>query len=151
MRLPEEVRERFRRFGRIGGRARASRMAPSARRAVARRAALDRWVRTRFGHARFAALGLPGGDLVDAGLADLAGGRETVESLLVSLAAPRLRREGVPLAKDVLSDADGKLYRALEAAEGDLAHARYNALRRQLVSFADACRRARLGRAPRAR
>jgi len=33
---------------------------------------------------------LPGGDLVERGLADLAEGRETAESLLVSIGAPRL-------------------------------------------------------------
>lgn len=35
---------------------------------------------------------LPGGDLVAAGLEDLAQGRETVAALLVSIGAPRLRR-----------------------------------------------------------
>lgn len=37
---------------------------------------------------------LPGGDLVARGLADLERGRETVESLLVAVGAPRLRQLG---------------------------------------------------------
>jgi hypothetical protein len=37
---------------------------------------------------------LPGSDLVETGLADLARGVESVESLLVSIGAPRLSRLG---------------------------------------------------------
>ena len=82
-------------------------------------------MRSRFGSPNSAALGLPGGDLVDIGLADLADGRVTVASSLVSLAAPRLRREGVPLGP-VHQDPEDRLFR--------------------VSSFADACRRARLDR-----
>lgn len=82
---------------------------------------------------------------MDAGLEDLAYGRATRESLAVSLAAPRLRREGVPLG-DALEDPERRLYRLLARTEGDLAHARYNACLRQLVSFADACHLARIRR-----
>jgi len=145
MRLPKTVRERFRAYGREGGRARASRMSPEARRIVARTAATRRWIRARFGASGFQALGLPGGNVVDAGLAALARGEESIESLLVSLAAPRLRREGVPLPRDVLADADVRLYRMLEQ-DGDLAHARYLAYLRQAASFADACAAARVTR-----
>jgi hypothetical protein len=143
MKLPTKIRDRFRRYGRIGGRARAARMAPAARRAVARRAATARWTRVRFGASRFAALGLPGGAVVDAGLADLAAGEATVESLLVSLAAPRLRREGVPIGTAFRAP-ETRLYRLLSRTDGDLAHARYNAFLRQMVSFADSCRMARI-------
>ena len=41
---------------------------------------------------------LPGGDLVARGLADQRSGRETVESLLVEIGAPRLRRLGFEVA-----------------------------------------------------
>ena len=41
MEMPSEIRNQFRRYGRAGGRARAARMDPDARRAVARRAALE--------------------------------------------------------------------------------------------------------------
>jgi hypothetical protein len=150
MKLPESIREEFRRHGRAGGRARAGRMTPGARKAVARGAARRRWTRRRFGHASFAALGLPGGEIVDAGLADLDRQAETAESLLVSLAAPRLRREGVPLSREVLPDPEERLYRLLERTAGTLAHARYSAYLRQASSFADACRIARRRGAPHA-
>jgi hypothetical protein len=114
-------------------------MSPEARRSVARKAAIRRWIRVRFGAPRFEAVGLPGGEVIDAGLAALAAGEETAESLLVSLAAPRLKREGVPLPHDLHPDADVRLYRLLEHKDGDLAHARYLAYLRQAASFADAC------------
>jgi hypothetical protein len=142
--MPERVRAEFRRHGRRGGEARARRLSAGARAAIARRAAIRRWTRVRFGDARFAELGLAGGDLVDRGLDDLAGGRETNEALLVALATPRLRREGVPVPRSPWRDADHRLYRRLERSEGDLAHARYLALLRQIVSFADGCGRVRI-------
>src|SRR5262245_1002119 len=109
---------------------------------MARRAALHRWTRARFGATSFGALGVPGGEIIDRGLDDLVAGRESVESLAVSLAAPRLRREGVPLPPlptQVARNADVGLYRLLERTHGDdLAHPRYLAYFRQLASFADA-------------
>jgi hypothetical protein len=147
MKLPHDLRERFRRYGRTGGLRRAARMGRSARTAVARRAATARWVRERFGSTSFEALGFPGGQMVDTGLADLAEGRVSAESLLVSLAASRLRREGVPL-KRVHANPEKALFGLLARGSGDLAHARYGALLRQISSFADSCRRARLERRP---
>ena len=147
--LPEEVRERYRAFGRVGGRVRARNLGPGRRREIARRAATARWVRRRFGARRFADLGLPGGDLVDEGLADLASGRTSAASLLLSLAAPRLRREGVPIT-DVEPDPEMRLYRLLSSTAGDdLGYARYNAHLRLIVSFADACSAVRLAGAAR--
>lgn len=145
MDLPPDVLAEFRRHGRRGGRARAARMSPRARTAAARRAVTARWIRKRFGAPDFTSLGLPGGHLVDAGLADLAMGVTSRESLLVSLAAKRLRREGVPTGP-VEPDPDERLYELLAGSEGALAHARYNALRQELVSFANACRDARVDR-----
>ena len=114
-------------------------MAPSERRRIARQGAASRWIRARFGVSRFAELALPGGDIVDQGLGDLAAERTTPESLLVSLAAPRLRREGVPVGS-VEPDPERRLYERLVDTEGELAHSRYTARLRQMVSFADACR-----------
>ena len=145
MKLPDEIRERFRRYDRVGGRTRAARMNREARTAVARKASTSRWLRHRFGSASFEALGFPGGDLVDAGLAELADGKTTEASLLVSLAAARLRREGVPLGV-VHEEPEDLLYRLLAKTSGGLAHARYGAYLRQMSSFADACRRVRLDR-----
>ena len=145
MKWPDEIRERFRRYGRAGGRKRAARMTGKARKAVARRAATARWIRHRFGSSSFEALGFPGGDLVDAGLAELADGKIEVASLVVSLAATRLRREGIPLGT-VHADPEERLYQSLVRGSGDLTHARYGAHLRQISSFADACRQARLER-----
>ncbi|HCL30237.1 MAG TPA: hypothetical protein DIC52_17625 [Candidatus Latescibacteria bacterium] len=139
MKLPGSIRERFQAYGRQGGRERAARMSPELRKAVARNAAIRRWTKVRFGVSSFALSGLPGGDAIDAGLVDLAAGRESVESLVVSLAAPRLRREGVPVPRNPIADANSRLYRLLEKSDGELAHARYNAWLRQAASFADAC------------
>jgi hypothetical protein len=77
---------------------------------------------------------LPGGDLVAQGLEDLRHDRVTVESLLVSIGAPRLRLAGVevPVA---LEDPEHRLYALLAADDSDSAHGRYNALVRRLVSF----------------
>jgi len=140
MDLPPSIRQTFRDQGRRGGLERARRLAPAARTRIARMAAITRWTRTRFGGDRFGPLGLPGGALIDQGLEDLAAGRESTESLAVSLAAPRLRREGVPVPAATFPEADHRLYRQLEEQHGGLAHARYLAWLEQLTSFADACR-----------
>jgi hypothetical protein len=80
---------------------------------------------------------LPGGDLVERGLRDLDGPSETVEALLVSIAAPRLRELGVPVAAP-LPDAEHRLYERLAREDPDSAHSRYNALLRRLTSFESA-------------
>ena len=144
--LLEDVRERYQALGRAGGRARARKLDAGRRTEIARRAATARWVRTRFGASRFVDLALPGGDLVDEGLADLASGRTSAASLLVSLAAPRLRREGVPVT-NTQPDPELQLYRLLSSIAGDLGYARYNAHLRLIVSFADACSVVRLANA----
>lgn len=77
--------------------------------------------------------GLPGADLIAAGLRDLAQGRETEASLLVQIGAPRLRQLGFVVPSH---DApEHRLYAVLQETAGDNAHARYNALIRRLVSF----------------
>ena len=139
MRLPKSIQERFREHGRVGGQTRARNLTAAARAAIARHAAIRRWTRARFGEDSFAALGLPGGQAIDKGLTDLAFQTESVESLLVSLAAPRLRREGLPVPAAVHHDPELRLYRMLEQTDGDLAHARYLAYLRQAESFANAC------------
>ncbi len=77
---------------------------------------------------------IPGSDLVEAGLQDLAEGRRTVPALLVSIGAPRLRQLGLEVATPI-EDADHALYEFLAAEDPDSAHSRYNALIRRLVSF----------------
>jgi hypothetical protein len=77
---------------------------------------------------------LPGADLVAQGLEDLRNHRVTVESLLVSIGAPRLRLSGVEVPAP-LEDPEHRLYALLMAEDSDAAHGRYNALVRRLVSF----------------
>jgi hypothetical protein len=77
---------------------------------------------------------LPGADLVEAGLADLQAGRESVPALLVAIGAPRLAMLGVHVP-DPPSDPEHRLYALLARADPDGAHSRYNALIRRLVSF----------------
>ena len=87
--------------------------------------------------------GLPGADLIERGLADLAAGRESDAAWLVLIGAPRLRRLGlpVPTAPTEWSQADDdpapehRLYARLARTDSDTAHSRYNALIRTLVSF----------------
>lgn len=77
---------------------------------------------------------LPGDDLVSQGIRDLEAGVESVESLLVSIGAPRLRRLGIAVPQP-LSSPEHRLYALLRREYGDAAHSRYNALVRRLVSF----------------
>ena len=77
---------------------------------------------------------LPGADLVEQGIADLAAGIESPESLLVSIGAPRLTRLGYRLSSPALFP-EHRLYELLAATDPDSAHSRYNALLRRLVSF----------------
>jgi hypothetical protein len=85
---------------------------------------------------------LPAEELVTKGLADLERGEETLEAMLISIGAPRLRALGVEVP-DPVSDPELRLYEWLARENADSAHARYNALIRRLVSFerAAACAR----------
>ena len=80
--------------------------------------------------------GLPGSELVTAGLADAAAGRVTVPACLVWIALPRLRRAGL-LSEGhapAIKEPELTLYRLLRG-ESDAAFSRYNSLLRRLVSF----------------
>lgn len=77
---------------------------------------------------------IPGSELVGPGLDDLRRGVETVESLLVSMAATRLGELGFDVP-DPLDDPEHRLWSRLAAEDPDSAHGRYNALVRRLVSF----------------
>ena len=77
----------------------------------------------------------PGRDLIKKGLADLGDGRETIESLLVSIGAPRLASAGVSVPARTFPDPERRLYDRLAAEDSNSAHSRYNALVRRLVSF----------------
>ena len=77
---------------------------------------------------------LPGAELVEKGIADLERGIESIESLLVSIGAPRLRALGIAVSSPIRSP-EHRLYALIRAGEADAAHSRYNALIRRLVSF----------------
>ena len=79
--------------------------------------------------------GLPGEDLIDAGVKDLWEQRETIAALTVAIGAPRLRHLGIHLPALVPKDPEHRLYEILARDEPDAAHSRYNALIRRLVSF----------------
>jgi hypothetical protein len=78
---------------------------------------------------------LPGADLVEQGLADLARGLESVPALLVSIGAPRLRRLGLRVPPSPFDAPERRLYQHLAEDDPDAAHSRYNALVRRLVSY----------------
>lgn len=78
---------------------------------------------------------LPGGDIVESGLRDLASARDSEASDLVLIGAPRLRRLGFDVSLDRAVGAEHRLYLRLAAANPRTAHSRYNALIRRLVSF----------------
>jgi len=87
---------------------------------------------------------LPGHEIVSRGLADLSAGRESEASLLVTMAAPRLRSLGFDVPTVERTDASHRLYEVL--AEGDAGpHSRYNALVGRVVSFVRAAEHASAG------
>lgn len=82
---------------------------------------------------------LPGADILEAGLADLAAGRKSIPALLVAIGAPRLRWLGVPVPETAwLADPERQLYLLLEAEDAPAAHSAYNAWVRRLVRFENA-------------
>ena len=80
---------------------------------------------------------LPGAELVEAGLVDLRAGRDSAPALLVASFSGRLRRLGFVVPESGIADPEVRLYRLLERTRPN-AHHHYNALRRRLVSFAEA-------------
>jgi hypothetical protein len=84
--------------------------------------------------------GLPGFELVQRGLADLDAHVESLEALLVSIGAERMRRAGLSVGPAIASP-EHALHEALRREDSDGAHARYNALIRRLVSFERALER----------
>lgn len=77
---------------------------------------------------------LPGGDLLRQGLADLRDGRDSIEALLISIGAPRLRALGLEV-RTPFPDPEHRLYLRLTEPDPAAAHSKYNALIRRLVSL----------------
>jgi hypothetical protein len=86
-------------------------------------------------------ISLPGNELVRAGLVDLVAGRESEASLVVAMAAPRLRALGFEVPAGGVEQTSYRLYELLVSGGGS-AHSRYNALVGRMVSFARAAERA---------
>ena len=78
---------------------------------------------------------LPGAELVEDGLRDLARGVYSANALLVLIGAPRLRGLGIDVPAAAVEDPEHALYDLLAREDADSAHSRYNALVRRLVSF----------------
>jgi hypothetical protein len=81
------------------------------------------------------ATGLPGAELIEQGLEDLALGIHTAAALLVLIGAPRLRELGLDVPPSPIASPEHALYDLLAREDPDSAHSRYNALLRRLVSF----------------
>jgi hypothetical protein len=83
----------------------------------------------------------PGHELVSAGLADLAEGRESESAMLVAMASTRLRAVGYDVPISGVERPSYRLYELLSESDQD-AHSRYNALVGRMVSFARAAEHA---------
>lgn len=81
---------------------------------------------------------LPGADLVQRGLDDLAAQTLSDEALLVVAAAPRLQSAGIEVPELDVDSPLHVLYHRLALGDSDTAHERYNALVRRVVKFANA-------------
>jgi hypothetical protein len=88
---------------------------------------------------------LPGADLVEAGIGDLAANRESEASLVVAMAAPRLRRLGLAVPDGGGERPSHRLYELLSEQDQGAAHSRYNALLARVASFSRAAEHAPTG------
>jgi hypothetical protein len=85
---------------------------------------------------------LPGQELVDRGMADLAENRLSDYSLLVLIAGPRLKRLGIQIPTTAVPHPfEHQLYARLDERLGAGAHSYYNSLIRRIVSYARALER----------
>jgi len=125
--MDPQVRKYLSVIGRRGGQKSRRVLNPEAAREMVRVREARRAQRRRYAP-------YPGGDRIARGLKDLEEGRESIDSLLVSIGAPRLRRLGLDIERP-FSTAEHRLYHLLAQDAPDRAHSRYNALIRRLVSF----------------
>lgn len=81
--------------------------------------------------------GLPGEDLIQQGVKDMARGVESMMSLLVMVGYPRLTRLRKDLPKPLqwIDHPEIRLYQLLSQRNPQGAHSRFNALIRRLVSY----------------
>ena len=89
---------------------------------------------------------LPGEELVEQGLADLAQNQMTEAALLVLIAGPSLRRLGLEIPQPPFPRPyEHTLYDCLEQRLGADAHSHYNSLIRRIVSYARALEQSKVG------
>lgn len=83
---------------------------------------------------------LPGGEILEDGLRDLAEARQSHCTLLLMIAGPRLRAHGFPIPEPPFGSRAGEevLYLGLYAEHGKDAYPRYNGLIQRLVSLENA-------------
>jgi hypothetical protein len=81
--------------------------------------------------------GLPGADMVLAGLKELHEGEPGEYGLLVLIASPRLTRLGlrIPSRNDIARPLGHQLYARLELTHEEAAYSHYNSLLRRMASF----------------
>lgn len=77
----------------------------------------------------------PGEDLIVQGIEDLQNDVESIESLLVSIGAARLRRAGLAVPENTFPTPEHRLYLLLSEKYDEGAHSKYNSYIRRLVSF----------------
>ena len=85
--------------------------------------------------------GLPGGERIEQGLADLRDARTTPAALLVATARRRLRAFGLDVPEAPVQDPQLALYVALGESDIEDPYGRYNAWLRELTSFLEAMER----------
>lgn len=136
--MNEPVRKYLAEIGRRGGTRSRRALAPEQARAMVARREANRAVR-EFERSAIGAPSsdIPGVEIIRAGLHDLARREPSVDALLVSIAAPRLRQLGMRVP-DGWPNPEDALFDRLEQMYHDGAHSRYNALIRRMVSFARA-------------
>lgn len=131
----------LRNIGRKGGLARAKNLDSQKRSAQARMAVMTRWMNKRFGVDHFEQMGLPGWEIVDAGLHDIANGRLTsINALVVAEARPKLRSLGVPVPSVSGKISNGRilLYKKMGKLHGAMGYVRFCALLKRVDSFNNA-------------
>ena len=140
MKLAAEAKAYFRSEGRRGGRIRARNLSAPRRSTIAAIAGTARALQ-RNGYRNFEDMGLPGAEIVDAGLKDIGRDLMTEDALAVMQIAHSIRSSFIPFPKHlpVPDDARMQLYRMIERRVGpDMAHADLNAKLERLSAFINA-------------
>lgn len=139
--VTQSLQRYFKKIGQKGGKERARKQSAATLSSQAKHAVVSRWMRKRFGADNFQALALPGWEIVDSGLRDLAHGDvSSLHALAILELRPRLRFLGVPVpqASYPISNPRALLYQTMEVKEGDMAFVRFCALLQRVDSFCDA-------------